>query len=232
LLTGILASRPPAEAVRGVAAVLKDLREGLVFLFTHAALRFVVLATVATIFAVGVFDALVAIYVRDILRSDARIFGALVAIIGVGTILGSTAVGRFGQRISRVQMVALGIGGCGLGVGLLAAAGTATTALAASFFLGWTVAAVFIPSQTLTQEETPAGMLGRVSSTSFALITVSQLLGVAVSGKLAEWLGIRNLYYAVAVAVVLVGVIGYAYARAYHVGEKRVLSTEPAPPGL
>ena len=232
LLTRIHATRLPAEAVRGVGAVLADLREGVVFLATHAALRFVVLATVATIFAVGVFDALIAIYVRDILNSSSRVFGVMIATIGVGTIVGSTAVGKFAQRMSRVQLVAAGIGGCGFGVALLAMASSAPAALAASLFLGLTVAAVFIPSQALTQEETPAEMLGRVSATSIAMVTVSQLVGVAVSGKLAGWFGIRNLYYGVAVAIVLVGVVGYGYARANRVGEKHEPASAPASPAV
>lgn len=213
LLARLRASRPPVEGRSGVGAVLRDMHEGLRFLLTHAALRFVLFASVAAIFAIGMFDALIAVYVRDVLGSGSQVFGALVAIVGAGTILGAAVIGGYCQAWSRVVLVALGILGLGLGVALLALASRAPAALAASLFLGLSVSAVFIPSQTLAQEETPRELLGRVSSTSIALVTVSQLVGVALAGRIAELTGIRTLYYAVALILTLTGLVGLARGR-------------------
>lgn len=214
LLAMVSVSRVPAAAAEGIRAILAHLREGLEFLWRHRALRFVLTAMVACIFAIGAFDALIAVYVRDIIGADSKIFGALISIVGVGTILGSLAVGRYAQHWPRALMVVAGIGGLGAGVALLALAGKSWPAVGASLWLGVTVAMVMVPSQTLTQEETPATLLGRVSSTSISLITVSQLVAIAVAGKLAAWFGIRNLYFGIAAFLVLLGAAGYVYARA------------------
>lgn len=217
LLARLRASRPPLRGSSGVGAVLHDLRDGLRFVFGHAALRFVLAASAAAIFAVGMFDALVAVYVRDVLGSDAQVFGGLVSAIGAGTIVGAGLIGKYGQARSRVGMVTLGILGLGLGVAALALASRPAGALAASLWLGASVSAVFIPGQTLAQEETPRELLGRVNSTSIALVTVAQLVGVALAGRIAEATGIRTLYYGVAGLLVLTGLVGFAGGRGLHV---------------
>ncbi len=224
LLSLLTARRPLSEAGRGVAAVVADMRQGLSFLAQQPAVRFVVLAMVAALVAIGAFDALASIYVRDVLAAESRVFGFIVSLIGVGSILGSLVIGRFGQRWSRVLLVVLGIGAIGAGVALLALTGTIAVALLISLFLGFGAVGVFVPAQTLIQEETPQELLGRVSSTSWAMLTVAQLVGVGAAGKLAEWVGIRSLYSVAGVALVLVAALSYAYARLRH------LLHPPVPP--
>lgn len=216
ILLLITARRPPAEArAGGVAAVLAELRQGLSFLARQPAVRFVVLAMVAALVAVGAFDALASIYVRDVLAAESRVFGFIVSLIGVGSIVGSLVIGRFGQRWSRVLLVLLGIGAIGAGVALLAVTNTTAVALLISLFLGFGASGALVPAQTLIQEETPQALLGRVSSASWAMLTVAQLVGVGLAGKVAEWTGIRSLYSAVGVALVLIAAVSYGYARGH-----------------
>lgn len=222
LLSRIALGRASAEPGKGLGSILEDLGAGLNFLWSHHGIRFVTLAMVAAIFAVGAFDALVAIYVRDILHSKSQVFGALVAIVGVGTILGAFLIGKFGQRQPRISLVLLGIFGLGVGVFLLALSEMVSLALLCGLGLGLAVSSVMVPSQALMQEETPQAILGRVSSTAIALMTVSQLVAVSIAGKVADWIGIRALYYVVACVLVLTGFFGYVYARANRIVEARV----------
>ncbi|MGH9779269.1 MAG: MFS transporter [Candidatus Acidiferrales bacterium] len=224
LLSVLTARRAAAEADRSVTAVLADLRQGLIFLLQHPAVRFVGVAMTAALVAIGAFDALAAIYVRDVLAAESRVFGFIVSLIGAGSIVGSLVIGRYGQRWSRILLVVLGIGAIGAGVALLALTNVTAVALLVSFFLGFGVSGVFVPAQTLIQEETPQALLGRVSSTSWAVLTVAQLVGVGVAGKLAEWVGILSLYSVAGVTLVLVAAVSYGYARVRH------LLRPPAPP--
>ena len=214
---------------RGAAparSVLAELAQGLRFVAGHAAIVFVIVTTVAAILAAGLFDALIAIYVRDVLTAGSRAFGLLVSIVGAGTIAGAYLVGRFGQEVPRVRLVALGIVGCGIGILGIAVSARLEAALAASLVLGLAAAAVFVPSQTLLQEDTPPAMLGRVSATFTTTITVAQLVGILSAGRLAGWVGIRNLYYGVAAALFAVGLAGYAVARG---GAGREVGAETTP---
>jgi MFS family permease len=226
LLLSIHASRPARESAKGLGAAFRDLSEGVRFIWTHAALRFVLFAGAAAIFALGAFNALVAIFVRDILHSESRLFGGLVSVIGAGTILGATAIGKFAQNTSRVHLVTLGITGVSVGVAMLATSTSGYAALATSLFLGFATAGVLIPVQSFTQEESPREMLGRVNSSAISLITLSQMVGIAIAGRLAEQFGIRKLYYGIAVLLLLIAALGYAYARRERIGEPHAPSAD------
>ena len=223
----IHASRPARAAAKGIAAAFADWREGALFIWRHPPLRFVLFAGAAAIFAAGAFNALVAIFVRDILRSEAQLFGSLISVIGAGTIVGAALIGRFAQRASRVHVVTLGISGMSVGIALLATSSNGYAALANSFLLGLFVAGVLIPMQSYAQEEAPREMLGRVNSSAISLVTMAQMIGVAIAGRIAERIGIRNLYYGVAALLALIAVLGYSYAKREGLGK-----SHPAPPAV
>lgn len=203
------AAEPSAEK----KAILKELFAGLRFILNHRALTFLIGSMVAAILALGAFDALIAVYVRDILAAQSGVFGAIMSLVGGATIVGSFAIGRFGQRQSKLRLVVVGILIIGLSVLVLAAAGRVWVTLACCLGFGLGVACVLVPSQTLMQEEAPAEILGRVGSTSMSLMTVAQLLSFLLAGTIAEWMGIRNLYYLVALALVLIAGWGLVYTR-------------------
>jgi MFS family permease len=229
MLAWISASRQPAEAGRGVAAVLRDLREGLRFLHHHAVLRFIVVAMVAALFAIGAFDALIAVYVRDLLGGGPQVFGWMIALIGVGTIGGAALIGKFGQRQSKVALVLLGILGIGAGIFLMALITHTAAALACCVLLGLLASAAIVPSQTLLQEATPRELLGRVNSTAISVMTTSQFLAIAAAGKVADWIGIRPLYHLVAALLVGIAAFGWARLRANRIPSPAPASSEPAP---
>ncbi len=224
VLSTLAVHREPRPAT-GAPSVLAELAQGLRFVASRPAIVFVIVTTVAAIVAAGVFDALIAIYVRDVLSAGSQAFGALVSIVGAGTIAGAFLVGRFGQGVPRVRLVALGIVGVGMAILGIAASARLEPALVASLGLGLAAAAVFIPSQTLLQEETPPAMLGRVSATFTTTITVAQLLGILGAGRLTELAGIRRLYYAVSAIMFCVGLAGYAWVRGWRPADPRPAET-------
>ncbi len=228
LLARISVERPAAVERRGVGAVLHDLGEGLRFLWQHAALRFVAIAIMTATFAIGFFDALIAPYVRDVLREEANVFGYMMSAIGLGTVAGSLAIGKFTQHWSRVLLVVIGIFGLGAAVAMLAITTQTLPALAGSLVLGVAVSAVIVPSQTLTQEETPHNLLGRVGSTSASVTMVSLMVGVILGGTLAERYAIREVYLGTAVALGLVAVGGYIFARRHQLTAHRKPAIAPA----
>jgi MFS family permease len=118
-----------------------------------------------------------------------------------------------------VNLVIAGILMMGICVFIMASFPSTAAVLVGSIVLGLGVAYVLIPSQTLIQEETPHEMLGRVSSASLSLMTVSQLVAFLLAGAIAEMTGIIKLYYAVAAMLTATAVFGYLYARVNRVGE-------------
>ena len=101
----------------------------------------------------------------------------------------------------------------GLGAGLLGAFRDTAMAALSTFTMGFGIAFVWIPAQTMSQQETPPPMVGCVSSTFMSLIAVSQVFGLLLSGYLAQKLGIRAVFLACAGALALISIAGHFLMR-------------------
>ena len=137
--------------------------DGFRFIFTHSVISFVMVAMASGMFAVRCFGTLLSVYVRDVLQSNAALFGTLNSLIGFGMIAGTQSVRRFAPRISPQHMVIYGLAGMGAAVFVTALFGMIWSTAAGMLGLGFFAAFVFVTSQTLMQQETPQEMLGRVS---------------------------------------------------------------------
>jgi MFS family permease len=113
--------------------------------------------------------------------------------VGIGLMSGAQLVPRL-TRLSRVQVVLGGLLGLGLSAALLGAIRLTAFAAIGTFLMGFAISFVLIPAQTMSQQETPPPLMGRVSSTFMSLISLSQVLGLLLSGYLANIMGIRSLF--------------------------------------
>ena len=76
--------RPPRHPLRA-----RSMGDGFRFIFTHSVISFVMIRCPSGMFAVRCFGALLSVYVRDMLQSNAALFGTLNSLIGFGMIAGS-----------------------------------------------------------------------------------------------------------------------------------------------
>jgi len=212
LLSSVAIRRPAAAPTESssnrIHDILADMTAGASFIIHHAAIVFVVLAMAAGLFIVGCFGPLIAIYVRESLHASAGIFGAVSGMIGVGMLVGTQLVRNFVQRMKHETLVLSGLAGIGAGVLLLGAVPHVVATLAATFTIGFAFGAIMVPAQVLLQRETPHAMLGRVSSTMMSFVFLAQILGLVLSGVLAEAIGVRAVFFlcsALAGALVVCG---------------------------
>ena len=199
----------PSKDSHPIRSILNDLMVGVRFIFTHATISFVILAMAAGMFAISCFGPLIAVYVRDELRAGPVAFGIINALIGVGMIAGTMLMNRFAQEWSKTHLALWGLLTMGAFVVVLAAFKTIAAASISMFGVGIGVVFVFVSSQTLMQGLTPMELIGRVSSSVMSVLSIAQLVGLVFSGSLAQVLGIRNLFYASAVMLLLITVFGY-----------------------
>jgi MFS family permease len=207
LISSVTILRPPSPArdTQGqttnskVHAILHDMGEGMRFILHHAAISFVVMAMAAGMFVIGCFGPLIAIYVRDWLHAKAGVFGIVSAMVGAGMMLGMPVVRRLSGRISNSTLVLSGLAGIGLGALILGALPWVLASMLGCFTLGFTFAGVIVPAQTLMQKETPHALMGRISSTMMSVIFFAQLLGLVLSGYLAQAFGVRAVFFLCAV---------------------------------
>jgi MFS transporter, DHA3 family, macrolide efflux protein len=202
------------KAIRDVSkskSIWVDLKAGLKFLAGHPVARVLVLTIAIANGAVAIFEALFAVYVRDLLGGGSKMFGSVTSALGAGTIMGAMLVGRFAQRQSRPRIINAGFLVQAVSVFVLGVWAIPVTTLAASVGLGAGAALVFLSAQTFALEEVPAEMLGRVTSTATSVFLVVQLAAFGGSGLLATWLGFRNLCYIVVVVVVLTAIVAHVW---------------------
>jgi hypothetical protein len=214
-----LTSAAPEAKKTGGASILQDMKVGAGFILHHAALLFVIVALAAGMFVMGCFGPLIAVYVRDTLHASSTIFAVTSAAIGIGLLAGVNILNIFAKRIPNTTQVYLGLGGIALGTALLAAAPFLPVALPlihtdmpavitifGCFLIGFACAGIIVPSQTLIQQETPAALMGRVGSTTMSAIFSAQIAGLLLSGILADYTGVRNVF-AICTAMLLLLIV-------------------------
>ncbi|HWE22464.1 MAG TPA: MFS transporter [Myxococcales bacterium] len=194
-------------------ALGRDFLEGNGFIFTHRELSFAFLASAFAMFMLSSFSPLISVYIRDTLGAGALLYGAITAMVGVGLIVGTQTVRSAAKDRAMHVLVLAGLFLLALGAALLGAFRFRTTAALSTFTIGFAIAFVVVPAQTLSQRDTPPAMQGRVSSTFMALFSLAQVLGMLISGVLADHLGIRQLFISCAATVAVLASAGYFLLR-------------------
>src|SRR5215813_5637148 len=207
-ITRVATAAAPTESGK-LKSILNDLLAGARFIFTHATISFVMLAMAAGMFALSCFAPLIAIYVRDTLKSTEFQFGVINSLIGVGMIVATQFITRFAKNRSKSLLVVAGLFGMGMAVVVMVSIGHVAVAGIGAFGIGFGAIFIIVPTQTLMQQETPVELVGRVSSSFMSVLSVSQLLGLIISGSMTQRLGIRNLFFASAAMLVLFAFFGY-----------------------
>ena len=208
------AQTAPGSSSNRIHAIWRDMVQGVSFILHHPSVLFVVLAMAAGLFTIGCFGPLIAIYVRDTLHASARLFGFVSGMVGVGLLVGTQVLRRYANHVANDTLVLSGLAGIGAGVLLLGAVPHSAATLAATFIIGFAFAAIMVPAQTLLQRETPQEMIGRVSSTNISVAFLGQIIGLVLSGILADLFGVRAVFFLCAALSIMLAAAGRAFLHA------------------
>jgi MFS transporter, DHA3 family, macrolide efflux protein len=182
------------ESASSLGKIWLDMKQGFSFIIHHAALLFVILAMAAGMFVIGCFGPLIAIYVRDSLHASTKMFGIASPMIGLGMLLGINGLNTFGKKLSNTLLVYTGLFGIAVGLVILTLLPHIWSTLVGNFLIGFSVAGIIVPAQTLFQQATPPELMGRVGSTFMSIIFTAQLLGLVLSGILTQHIGVRQVF--------------------------------------
>ncbi|GGK17049.1 MFS transporter [Pilimelia terevasa] len=204
---GAVATLPPARLRLYVPR--QPLREELMAGYSHligrAALRRTVMGAAVAMLALGFGEALIFAYVDKGLRlTDPGFVGVLMAVQGVGGLLGGltapTVINRYGE-----------IGGAALGLLLFVPATLALTVpvlpvgMVAVAVFGAGVPMAIVGITTLVQRFTPAWLLGRVTAVNDAMIMGPQAASIGIGAVLVSFVDYRVLYLGIALVVAVAG---------------------------
>jgi len=176
---------PPVA--RAKTSFFHDLREGVSYTArTPWLLWTLVWACISVLFLIGPIEVLMPFVVRDQLGGDSRMFGFLLAVMGVGGAGASLATASFAlpRRYLTVMMVSWGAGSLPLAaVGIMDSFWMVAAAL---FIFGATGGVGMVIWGTLLQRRVPPHLLGRVSSLDFFVSLALMPVSMAVAGPAAE----------------------------------------------
>jgi predicted MFS family arabinose efflux permease len=195
-LTAVRAAEPrPGRPTAATTSLTREIRDGLDFLLRDPYLRpLIVFSALANLGLTGV-DAIMVLFLARTLGLSAGAVGTIVALLGVGGVLGAVLAGTLSRRWGTARTVlACAVGG--LPFALLMPLTTRGAGLG-FFAVGLLVtSAVLVTSRVLRsafiQAYVPPSLLGRVTAGSLTVGFSCMPLGALLAGALATALGARS----------------------------------------
>jgi DHA3 family macrolide efflux protein-like MFS transporter len=136
---------------------------------------------------------------------------------GLGFALGAFLVSRWGNRLGRATLIAIGFTGVGVSIALISVlsggAGRLWLVVLPILGMGLFLAPIIIPARVVLQERPPADMRGRVIAAQLALANAFAILPLLLGGSLADHLGIRPVMGLLSVVAMGAGAVGLCYVR-------------------
>jgi hypothetical protein len=166
------------------------------------------------------------------IRAEDSVF--VLAPAGIGTVLGSVILSRWGERLHRRRLVEAALMALGTLLGLMALAATLWqrlgwlgdaisgdpggdastlgwrtligTIMLLAVLAGFAFVAIIVPSQTLIHERALPDVRGRLFAVQMVLSNVASILPLLALGELADWIGVGRALLLVGLVVLGAGV--------------------------
>jgi dTMP kinase len=165
-----------------LAAPLRDLRDGVVFVVTHPRIRLVVGAMGVALAGGGIIIVLGKPFATDVLQAGTTGFPALLTGFGLGTALGIVLVTVFGTRITHKDVffsLALLVTGAGLAAGSLVK--TIFGGVGWITVMGFGTGAAYVLGFSHLHEQVVDEVRGRTFAALFSLMRIGLLLSMLVA---------------------------------------------------
>ncbi|UVJ39914.1 MFS transporter [Arthrobacter sp. CJ23] len=207
-----------------------DLREGVAYTVrTPWLLWTLIWACLSVLFLIGPIEVLIPFVVRDQLGGDSRMFGFLLAVMGVGGAAASLATASFKlpRRYLSVMIVSWGVGTLPLAaVGIM---DNFWVLAAALFIFGATGGVGMVIWGTLLQRRVPPHLLGRVSSLDFFVSLALMPVSMALSGPAAAVVPIWLIFLGAGLVCPIMAVVALFAARMTTDEIENPLDSNPVP---
>jgi MFS family permease len=184
-----------------ISSLLHDAQEGLKFLFDSPVLRPNTLFSLVAQLAVPVANGLTPVFlVRRFANGDASfgaaLFGVAEAALAAGAVAAALTLPEYFGRFKKGQLLVAGFAGYGSLLMMLAFSPSLLPALVVFFFMGVLNVMYFVPNVTISQEVTPPNLRARVFGARIALLNLSWLPVIVVTGALADHVDVGWLFIA------------------------------------
>jgi predicted MFS family arabinose efflux permease len=200
---------PPEPAV----GLLTEWRSGIAVIFRSRVLAIVFGVCAVFMLADSVLSALLAPFVATEVSSAAWTFGGLLALRGVGGLLGGVLTGLVGGRLRPATALGTSLVAVGLLSFVFVNISEPVVAYATIALMGVLVIPGMAGQQTLLQTNADDQLLGRVFGALGTTMAVTMLIGSLAGGALAQVVGVVPLLNVAAVLYTLAGVLALVLLR-------------------
>ena len=194
VLIGLLMIKLPAwEPPQHLITPLEGMVEGLRYMRrTPAVWSLMKLITVFSVLGVP-YLTLLPVFARDRLGLDAGGYGALLACVGVGGLMGALSLAAVGDRIRRGTLVFAAAFSYATMLCLLSLVRSAALAYPTLLVVGFTMIVTNAVGNATLQRLVPNELRGRMMAAySFIAVGLSQVLGSMIGGALAHVIGVSG----------------------------------------
>jgi len=174
-----------------------DMKQGFQYIWSTPGLAMLIGMVAILVFFAMPGANLIPVLVNEHLGGDVIKLGWLGSASGIGGIAGGLALGVWGGFKKRMWTALLGFAimiPCSIGLGLTTEKYFYTTIIA-MIFMGVGNAMVNTPLTAIMNSIIPRDMQGRVFSLYGSIVMLMIPLGLVIAGPVADWLGIRSLYW-------------------------------------
>jgi MFS family permease len=196
LLNGAIADSKPAVAG---SSAWQDLREGLRWFLGHSLLRQLTIVIASLAFCQGIVLGLLAIYARQQLHLSGTGYGLLLAVAGIGTVIGGLTASRLYDRLGSGPTILVAAVIFGSAYPILAFTHSAVVAAGALLAQEAFVIIGNTASRSLRQRVVPAEIQGRAASANFMIVLSCVPLGALLGGLVAGAFGLRTTFMTAAI---------------------------------
>ncbi|MGO4146239.1 MFS transporter [Paenarthrobacter sp. YAF11_1] len=196
------------------SSLFRDLAEGFSYTIrTPWLLWTLIWACLSVLFLIGPIEVLLPFVVQDQLGGDSRMFGFLLAIMGVGSAIAALATAslRLPRRYLTVMVVTWGLGS--LPVAAIGFMDSFWMLGAAMLIFGVTEGIGTVIWGTLLQRRVPRHLLGRISSLDFFVSLALMPVSMALAGPIAEVVPIWLIFFVGGLACPIMAFVALFAAR-------------------
>ncbi len=166
--------------------VLRELREGLVYIWQTRSMRYIMGLSVIVAAGLGAVIALVLEYLTNELKVGAQGFGIVIGILGVGIVIGGILIQRLSKFLPTNRLVALAIFLQGVAVGAFVFHPPFGAVLFLTALIGFSLIVARAVLSTLTQAIPPEEYRGRVQSAYNLIFSAPLTLAIGVATLLVS----------------------------------------------
>ncbi|OQY26244.1 MAG: hypothetical protein B6I34_00020 [Anaerolineaceae bacterium 4572_32.1] len=192
-----------------------QLKEGLAFIRRNPFLTNLMVITGQATFGFAAIFVLGVMHLGDTLGVDAKGFGILYAVEGLGVVIGGAILTKFLPRIKTNWVVAICMISLGVSIIAFAAAPSYVLVMISMIVIGLSIVSARAALATLTQALVPDEKRGRVESAVAMVIGAATSASTGLAGVFGDLVGVQAVFFAAGIITAAAGVgAGYVLSGA------------------